>query len=250
MRKRHFEVVGHRGAMGHAPENTLASFHKAIELGAQAIELDIKLSKDKKIVVVHDDNLKRLTGRDKYVGDLTYASLRRLDAGSHFGARFKGEKIPLLEDVLAEFGGKVNFFIEIKNGPVFYKGIESKLVTLLKKRGLMESVTVTSFDHSALLTAKGLAPTLRTGILFVGKPVLPWIDAEIACASFLCPQNSYVTREFVSEAQQRGIGVYAWSCNTEKDIERMLDCRVDAVCSDYPDLVRRVAIRKKVLKCE
>src|SRR5260370_659320 len=138
-------VVAHRGASGHAPENTLASFRKAVELGARFIETDLQLSRDARFVAIHDDTLERTTNGHGSVHDFTLADLRRLDAGSWFGSEFAGEKIPTLEEILG-FSKKndVVFYLEIKPGTAW--GGEHALIGALRESGEIPRTVVISFD--------------------------------------------------------------------------------------------------------
>src|SRR5438445_3289928 len=144
-------VVGHRGAMGHCPENTLASFERGLELGADWIEMDVHLSRDGELVVIHDETVDRTTNGSGLVQDHTLVELNELDAGSWFGAAYVGQRIPTLGEVLdwARFRGAV-LDIEIKNAPIYYAGIEEMVVHTLDRYGMTDQAIVISFDHRAV----------------------------------------------------------------------------------------------------
>src|SRR5512136_1133404 len=122
--------VGHRGARGHAPENTLASFDLAVEMGVSAVETDLHLSKDGEVVLIHDHTVDRTTDGHGFVKDMTLRELKQLDAGSWYDARFAGEQIPTLSELLDWARGRVGVAIEIKNGPIYYAGIAEKVIRL------------------------------------------------------------------------------------------------------------------------
>ena len=142
-------VVGHRGAMGHCPENTLASFERGLQLGADWIELDVHLSRDNALIVIHDETLDRTTNGKGAVRDHSLAELKALDAGSWFGPQYAGERIPTLDEVL-RWARQRNAIvdIEIKNAPVYYAGIEAAVVEALDRYGMTEQVIVISFEAS------------------------------------------------------------------------------------------------------
>src|SRR5437868_4519466 len=158
-------VVGHRGAMGHCPENTFASFERGLQLGADWIEMDVHLSRDGALIVIHDETLDRTTNGRGYVKDHTLAELKRLDAGN-------GERIPTLHEVLDwAKNRKAILDIEIKNAPVYYDGIESKVVDALDSSGMTERSVVISFDHQAVKRVKELDARVVTGVLYAARPV-------------------------------------------------------------------------------
>src|SRR5258706_7669974 len=161
-------VIAHRGASGHAPENTLAAFRKAVAHGAPFIETDLQLSRDARFVAIHDSTVDRTTGSCGAVHDLTLAELRRLDAGSWFGSEFAGEHIPTLEEIL-EFAKRhdVVFYLEIKPGGSW--GGEHALIGALRESGEIARTVVISFDASVVGAVRKTEPTLMTGLLYDGQ---------------------------------------------------------------------------------
>src|SRR5512136_2560745 len=128
--------VGHRGARGHAPENTLASFDLAVEMGVNVVETDVHLSKDGEVVLIHDHTVDRTTNGHGFVKDLTLAELKWLDAGSWYDPKYAGERIPTLAELLTWAKDRVGVAIEIKNGPIYYPGIAEKTIRLLRDHGM------------------------------------------------------------------------------------------------------------------
>ncbi|MGH7411421.1 MAG: glycerophosphodiester phosphodiesterase family protein, partial [Candidatus Methylomirabilis sp.] len=153
--------IAHRGASALAPENTMAAFEKAIELGADVIELDLHLTRDGELVVIHDDTLDRTTDGRGPVHGRSLEEIRRLDAGRWFGQAFAGERIPTLSEVLDRFAGKIPLALEVKAGSAFFPGIEERLVSALRHHSAVEQTAVASFDHFALKRLKEIEPTLR-----------------------------------------------------------------------------------------
>lgn len=166
------DVIAHRGASGYAPENTVAAFDKARKMKADYIELDVQMSKDGKLVVIHDTTVNRTTDIDSEapvkVKDLTLKELRKLDAGSYFGPQFTGERIPTFEKVLDRYKGKIGLLIELKE-PALYPGIEEKVAAALKKRKMDKpkngKVIVQSFDFQSVRRIHELLPSVPTGVL-------------------------------------------------------------------------------------
>ena len=165
-------VIAHRGASGTAPENTMAAFRQAVEMGADMIELDVQRTKDGQVVVIHDATLERTTNGSGAVRELTYAEIEQLDAGSWFGEgqEFAGERVPLLKEVLEFTKGKCALNIEIKNIPYADPGIEQAVVDLLHETGFLEQVIISSFDHSCLHRIARLEPNVPTACLFSHYP--------------------------------------------------------------------------------
>src|SRR3984893_12915507 len=188
-------VVGHRGAMGHRPENTFASFEYGLELGADWIELDVHLTRDGALAVIHDESVDRTTDGHGLVRDHTLAELKLLNAGAWFGPAYAGQSIPTLDVVLAwarQRGTVVD--IEIKNAPIYYAGIEEAVVKALEVARMSEQVIVISFDHTAVARVKSLDPRIATGVLYACRPVDGGIGlARQANADAVLPHWAYVT---------------------------------------------------------
>jgi glycerophosphoryl diester phosphodiesterase len=154
--------IGHRGAAGYCPENTIASFKKALELGADYLELDIQMTKDGELVVIHDTTVNRTTNGKGRVKDLTLREIQSLDAGSWFHSNFAGEKIPALSEVFDEFAGKIGFLLELKK-PSLYPQMEERTADELKKRNLAfgdKQIIVQSFDCDSLKRFHQLIPSI------------------------------------------------------------------------------------------
>src|SRR6202162_5980377 len=161
-------LIAHRAASGHAPENTLASFKKAVTLGATFIETDLQLTRDARLVAIHDDTVNRTTNGKGVVHDMTLADLRRLDAGSWFGSEFAGERIPTLDEVL-DFAKKydVIFYLEMKPGGSW--GGEHALIGALRLSGEIARTIVISFDAAILANVRKIEPTVMTALLYDGQ---------------------------------------------------------------------------------
>jgi glycerophosphoryl diester phosphodiesterase len=235
-------VIAHRGASGHAPENTLAAFKKAVGLGATFIETDLQLSRDARFVAIHDDTVSRTTNGQGTVHDLTLAELRRLDAGSWFGSEFAGERIPTIEEIL-EFAKKndVVFYLEIK--PQGSWGGEHALVGALRESGEIARTIIISFDPSVLEGIRKIEPTLMTGLLYDAQIENPIQRAVEAGARQIAVRGDLVSPSLLSEAEKNDLQVVCWTVNHPAHMRLLMAAGVDGIMSDYPD--RLVAAKKK-----
>ena len=232
--------VGHRGAKGHAPENTMASFELAVQMGVHAVETDVHLSKDGDVVLIHDHTVDRTTDGHGFVKDMTVAELKRLDAGAWFDARFAGQRIPTLVELLAWARDRVPLAIEIKNGPIFYPGIAGKVIRLVREYDMVWQVILLSFDHLVLREAKMIAPEIATGILYVAALVDPVAAARAAGADSLNPNWSFVTPALVGSAHAAGLAVSPWCPNDLATLRALDEMGADSIGTDFPDLFDRL----------
>ena len=227
-------ITGHRGCgtkgIGLSePENTLRSILRAVELGADQVEVDAHLSLDNRVVMIHDSTVDRTTnGRGKIRG-YTLAELRALDAG-------QGERIPTLEEVIDSVRGKATLQIELKG-----IGVEDEVIRITKASGMVEQSIITSFRHDAVARAKALEPRICTGVLFVCSPISPTRLAGDAGADNLHPNVEYVDASLVELAHQKGLGVYVWNADTEEKAIEMLQFGVDAIGTNRLDIVLPLA---------
>lgn len=233
--------IGHRGAAAIAPENTLVSFRRAIELGADGVELDLHRARDGRFVVIHDDTLDRTTDGHGPVDALSSDELRRLDAGSWKGPEFAGERVPLFEDVVDALPASAVIFAELKAGSDRAPGIEVDFARLLSDRSLLGRVRVSSFDHRALARLRRLLPALSTGALFVALPVDPVALGRACGAQAIHPSFRYLTRELVDEAHRAGLAVHTWTVNEPADIATASAMGVDGIVSDHPERLAAIS---------
>jgi glycerophosphoryl diester phosphodiesterase len=230
--------IAHRGASALAPENTIAAFERAVELGAGVIELDLHMSQDGELVVIHDDTLDRTTDGSGPVHQRSLAELMRLDAGRWFGQGFAGQRIPRLDEVLDRFAGKVPLALEIKAGSTFFPGIEEKVVSALRERAAIDHAAVASFDHYALRRLKEIEPTIRTAALLVGRPVSLSALAGPAKADGLALEASFVTKTEVEACRAAGLQIVVWVVNDPAQMRHFISLGVDGIITDRPDLLR------------
>lgn len=228
--------IAHRGASGHAPENTMAAFERCIELGATAIETDVQMTSDGSLVLIHDESLARTAGSPKLVKDVTLEELRRLDAGSWFDPAFRGERVPTLRELLElvkPYSLLLN--LELKNGVVPYPGLEEAVVEEVRRFGMSDRVILSSFNHYSLVKCKRLAPEVRTGILYMEGLYEPWDYASRIGAEALHAYHYAVLPEWVAQAAERGIAYHPFTVNELAEMRRLLAAGVSGIITDYPD---------------
>ena len=227
-------VVAHRGASGHAPENTLAAFRRAVELGATFIETDLQFSRDLRLVAMHDDTVDRTTSGRGPVRNLTLADLRKLDAGSWFGPQFADERIPTLEEILA-FASEADvvFYLELKTGGAW--GMEHALVAALRDTQQAARTVVLSFDSTTLAAVRRIEPTVMTGFLFSEADANAVKRALETGARQLAPRGDLVTPALVAEARRHDLQVVTWTINDPAHMRALAAAGVDGIMTDYPD---------------
>jgi len=236
-------VIGHRGASGHAPENTLAAFRKAVALGATFIETDLHLSRDAHFVAIHDATVNRTTNGKGAVHDLTLAQLRNLDAGSWFGSEFAGERIPTLEEIL-QFSKKndVVFYLELKPGGFW--GGEHALISALRDSEELARAVVISFDAALVLRLREIEPTLMTGLLYDGQFENPAGKAVEVGARQLVARGDLVTPALLEQARKKDLQMVCWTVNHPAHMRLLIEAGVHGIMSDYPDRLL-AAVRKE-----
>lgn len=230
--------IAHRGASAVAPENTLAAFERALQLGADGVELDVQFSRDFQAVVIHDDTLNRTTDGDGQVSRRTLAELQSLDAGSWFSAQFVGEKIPTLEQVLAFADGKLLLDIEIKKCRDSAR-LAQAVVDLLAPYD-PEHYLITSFDPMAVEHVKAARAELRTGLLFN--------RLKRSCFQgswdFVVPHHRLIKDRFRELAGSKKI--MTWTVDDETEMRQLLAGGVGGIITNRPDILKKVMLEPKI----
>lgn len=221
-----FTCFAHRGASGYEPENTLRSFSKALELGARWIELDIRIVEEE-LIVFHDRTLKRRANIEGIVEQQSFEGIRVLDVG-------KGERIPLLSEVLALIKGRARAQIELK-GRGTGVPVAHYLTSLLAQGWAPDSFLISSFDHEEVLDFHKLAPTIPVGVLLYGYPLNAIELARSVNAVSVHLNLEAVTPKRVKTLKEAGLKVYVYTVNEPADINAMRTIGVDGVFSDFPD---------------
>ena len=215
-------VIGHRGAPTEEPENTLRSFRRALDLGVAAVELDVQLTRDGRLAVIHDETLDRTTNGHGRVKEFTLAELQKLDAG-------KGESIPALEEVLELTRGRAHLLVEMKQPEAM-----GALLQFFREQRAFSAAMVISFWHSALWVMKEAVPRLDTGALLVGRPADPVGLARAARTRTLVLNYRYIDWDLVDTAQRRKIEVIVWNIDDPEILDPYLAMNLDAICTNRP----------------
>lgn len=218
--------------MGYEPESTLASFQKAIELGADMVELDVHLCKSGELVVIHDESVGRTTNGKGLVSQMILAELKKLDAG-------KGETIPTLEEVFDFVNRRVGINIELKGQNTAKPAAD--LIQRYKTKGWNENLfLVSSFDREELREFRRHDPNTKIGVLFKRRSNdLFDFATEIGAYSIHISLKEF-SLDFLDEARQRGFKVFVWTVNSPKDIRRFVELGVDGIFSDFPDRLKTI----------
>jgi glycerophosphoryl diester phosphodiesterase len=236
-------IYAHRGASTYAPENTLAAFKLAVEQKADAIELDVKLSADNEVVVIHDQTVKRTTGAPGRVAQLSLAELKELDAGSFFDIKFKGERIPSLGEVFETVGNSVYINIELTNYASLNDDLPNLTAALVKKHGMEKRVLFSSFNPLALIRIHRLLPEVPLGLLTLpGKSgrLLRSPLGRIVPHQALHPNNADTNKQLVDRTHRSGRLVNVWTVNEPQAIRSFISMGVDGIITDQPLLMHQV----------
>ena len=219
--------VGHRGAKAYAPENTLMSFKKAMEIGVDAVELDVRKTKDNQLVVIHDADVKRTTDGEGLVSELTLKEIKGFSAES-------GEKIPTLQEALDFLDKKVKVFIELKEA-----GVEEQVLSKVNERGLEKNVVIVSFLEDALKKVRELDKGIEIGLIYAKhkNPVKAALELK---ANYLLAFYRFTHTANVQKAHENGLKVIVWTINKPEEVEEYAAKGVDGIASDKPDIPMRV----------
>jgi glycerophosphoryl diester phosphodiesterase len=238
-------VMAHRGASGLAPENTLAAFRRALADGADTLELDVTLTRDGQVVVIHDSTLDRTTNGSGPVGDLTLSQIKELDAGAWFGPEFAGERVPTLQEVLDLAGADVLLEVELKTLSPWPRSLVNGVVAVIEQNGAERRVIVQSFNPGALFHLERANPQIATGLLYHGGLPLPlrnrWFNA-LAHPDSMNLGLELATAQHVAMLQGKGYPVVVWTVNEPEDMRRLVALGVDGIMTDRPDLLAQVVL--------
>ena len=227
-------IVAHRGDSVNAPENTLPAFKLALAENPDWIELDVHQTKDGVIVVSHDDDLKRVTGKDVFVHELTFDEIEKLDAGSWFSSEYSYVRISKLDDILKLFKDKIKVQIEIK-----YTGyddlLEEHVLEVVNNNNMHDQVIFTSLQSEPLKRLKEIDPTVIT--VYSMFAAAEHIE-DIEYADWFTVEEGNISEELVNNVHKAGKKIFAWTCNTEERVQFSIDCRVDGILSDSPNMLK------------
>lgn len=226
------KIVAHRGASGYAPENTLASMKKAIEMKSDMSELDVQETADGEIILLHDKSLKRTTGVDKNIWEMSYAELNGLDAGSWYSADYKNEPIPTLKEVIKLVNGKMKLNIELKANK-HEKKLAERSLKIVEDNNFLDQVVFTSFKFDEIRKIRELNKHAKVGYIFGRLP--KDVDVFAEDVHILSVNYKTVDEKFMKMANASGKEVAAWTVNKKEDMERMINLGVSEIITNYPD---------------
>jgi glycerophosphoryl diester phosphodiesterase len=231
-------IVAHRGSSAIAPENTLAAFRRAIDDGADAIELDVRLSKDGEVIVIHDSQLQRTTDGRGLVRNHTWKELQLLSAGSWFHQKFSSEKISTLEDVLDVIDDRIGVNIEIKTDRLDRRKLEvvNRCCRIIQQSRVQQSILVSSFEYEFLRRVRILQPQLAIGVLahpikYLGR--LPLQRAKALNARYIVVNGATLRKRFVKNAHEY-CSIAEYTVNSPRRLQRALRYGVDAIITNHP----------------
>ncbi|MFY0625013.1 MAG: hypothetical protein JXR07_01880 [Reichenbachiella sp.] len=266
IKKRDFKIVGHKGASGYAPENTLVSFQKAMDLGADAIEIDVHFTKDGEVVVFHDEEVSRTTNGEGKIHEFTLAEVKQLDAGSWFDedllkegevSEFEGEEVPTLEETIDLIHGKLECVIDIKSkGHLYYEGFSKRIVEIIEEKGAKDWCVIQAYDEQYLEDAYQIDSTIQVKKIMMGEDETHLLAFYIHAKSFtdhrnmhefyntLNPHFTTLSQRRIFRFKARGYKVFTYVVNERSDMLKMLNMGVDGIITDFPD--RMVTIKEEL----
>jgi len=235
-------VIAHRGFSGRAPENTVAAIREAIAIGADMAEIDVTLTADERVVVIHDETLQRTTNGGGKVAEQDFDEIRSLDAGSWFAPQFAGEKVPTLGEVLDLVKGQILLNVEIKSEAAD-RGISDKVAAAIKERGMTDQVIVSSFSPTALEQMRAVAPEIRTAVLYNKELQRGQDPVEIVRglgASAFNIRGSRLKAKMLRSCREHGIPVGVYTVDKPRKMKQWVKKGIDAIFTNHPDRLLEV----------
>lgn len=236
-------IIAHRGASGTSPENTLAAFKKAIDSGADFIELDVHLSKDGKLIVMHDETVNRTTNGKGLIRELSLDQIKKLDAGSWFNISYAGLTVPTLDEVVRlitdkkQNNSKIKLLIEVKGSSKKYPGIEKILIEKINEFQCKDQCVVQSFDKQIIKNIAQLDSSITLHQLIVGK-IFPRRIPDFVQA--INPNHYFVSKRKIEKLHSLNKKIFVWTVNKEKKMEKLISLGVDGIITNYPEKLKSI----------
>jgi glycerophosphoryl diester phosphodiesterase len=232
-------VFGHRGAMGYAPMNTLPAFELASQQGADGVELDVRLTSDGQLVILHDATVDRTSNGRGEVAAMTLAQVRELDAGAWFDPKFAGTRIPTLSEVFEAIGQRLYINVEIKSdGDTAARGIEQKVADEIARFGLKDRIIVSSFDPGTLHRFRAAMPDVPIGYLYEAGTPAEFTSLMDDLPHEAChPYFQQIDADYMAWAKAQGYRVNTWTVNDPVKAVELRNLGVDAIITNYPDKI-------------
>lgn len=238
------QIFAHRGFSAAFPENTMKAFTEAEKVGAHGLEIDVQLSKDGEVVIIHDEKVDRTTNGTGFIKDLTFKEIRKLDASYKSKKWLKKEPIPSFTEFLEWMTtNSLICNVELKNGVFPYKGMEEKVVSLIRYYNLENRIILSSFNHYSIVYSYQLAPEIEIAPLYSEGLFMPWVYAQSINAKGIHPKLLAAPNEIIISAMENGIAVRPYTVNKEMDMNRLFDIGCSALITDDP--VKALEIQRK-----
>lgn len=238
------QIFAHRGYSALFAENTMSSFIEAEKANADGLELDVQLTKDGEVVVIHDEKVDRTTTGSGFVKNFTFNDIRKFNANKK---GMKKEPIPSLSEVLEWMqSNQLVCNIELKNNLLPYEGMEEKVIRLVRKYNLMDRVIISSFNHYSIVLCYRTAPEIETAPLFNERIYMPWIYAQSIRAKGIHPKLASISDDIIKGSMENGIAVRPYTVNKDADINRLLKINCTALITDDP--VKALKMKKQMEK--
>lgn len=240
-------IFAHRGFSGLYPENTMLAFRKAAEVGCDGIELDVQLTKDGVIVIMHDETIDRTTNGKGNLRDYTYEELCAFDCCGKIPGMYDFQRIPTLQEYLEwvkDTGLLTN--IELKNSVYYYENLEEKVIDMVRELGMEDRVIFSSFNLVSVTKCKRMIPEIPMGFLSETRVDNMGAFAKEYQVEYYHPDKSYLTENQVEDCHRKGIGVNVWTVNKKTDMERMAEWKVDGIFTNYPDKAKELKTKNKL----
>jgi glycerophosphoryl diester phosphodiesterase len=243
------KIIAHRGAPKMAPENTLPAIRKALEIGVDMIEIDIHQTEDLHLVVIHDEKVDNTTDGQGYIRDMTLEEIKTLDAGNWFDVEFAQTRIPTLEEVIHIMDDTTRLLLEIKKGSPYYPGIEARVLEIVDAFGFRDRILIKSFEKHVVEYFRTHAPDIPAGKSFAYNiPFLGLIvDRGLRTGSvysydadFLHPHRLTASQRLIRKGKEHGFKVFVWDVHTENRMRKFIERGVDAIETDYPDILKKI----------
>jgi len=234
--------IAHRGASGCAPEHTRPAFERALELGVDMIELDVQLTRDGALVVLHDLDLRRTTNGVGPVRERSLAEIKSLDAGAWYGASYTAQPVLSLDEVIDIVGARARLNVEVKAPEADWLALAPALTGTLRRRGLLDATIISCFEPAALAVVRAQAAAARLGLLWQQTNFAQaWEWARRLDAVSFHPYWMLVSEDVVNEAHGYGLQVLTWTVNEVETMRELVRCGVDGIISDHPECFSAVA---------
>lgn len=237
-------IIAHRGSSKAAPENTKAAFKQAIKDKADGIELDVHLSADNQVIVIHDPTIDRTSKGQGFIKDLSLNELKKLDFGSYFSDEFKGEKVLTLTETLDIIKDIELINIEIKKGYNINQGIEEEVLKSIEAVNLKNEIIISSFNHESLKILKNTKNDIKIAPLLYARLYKPWEYAKSLKAEYLHLYYKLVNKEIIENCHQHGIKVNVFTVDEKYDLSKMIEYNVDGIITNYPVKARNLLAGK------